>query len=151
LSASRRSRPFAVLHGEVDAHARVRVDERGEQPREEVIAGADHGDRERAALDALEPRHRVLGLAELREDRGALRDELAAGGGQVDAPAEPLEQRQPGVALELADLRRDRGLRQVQLLGGARDRQVPRDGLEDLELAQRGVSHKQLVMSVQQT
>ena len=120
--------------------------ELGQQAREEVVAGADHGDRKRAAGDALQAGHRFLGLVELPEDGATLRDQLLACGRQVDASAQPLEERQPGVALELADLRGDRRLREVQLLRGAGEAQVLRDRLEDLELPEGRVFHNVKVM-----
>jgi len=112
-----------------------------QQARQEVVAGADHRHVQAAAGDALELRHRLVDLLELLDDDAARAQHLLAGGGEVDALAQLLEQRQPGVLFELGHLRGNGRLRQVQLLGGAGEVQVAGDGLEDLELAQGGVAH----------
>ena len=68
--------------------------------------------------------------------------QLAAGGREVDLLAQLLEQWQAGMVFELANLSRHRRLREMQFLGGARIAVQARNGLEDLELAQRGVFHR---------
>ena len=61
--------------------------------------------------------------------------------GEVDPPAELLDERQPGRLLELAHLHRDGRLRQVQRLGGGSEALAARHLGEGAQLAQRGVSH----------
>ena len=112
-----------------------------QQPRKEVIAGADHRHVQAPARHALELRHGLLGLLELLDDLAAALEHLRAGRREVDLLAELLEQRQPGVLLQLADLGGDGWLGEVEFLGGARIAAVARDRLEDLELAQGGISH----------
>ena len=84
---------------------------------------------------------RFFRFAELLDDRAAVHQELGAGRREMDALAQSLEQRESRVPLELPYLCGHRRLRQVQLFGGAREAEVARDGLEDAQLAQRGVLH----------
>ena len=130
---------FAVVDREVERHALVPADELDQQARQEVVAGADRGDVEAAAGDALVLRHRVLGDLELLDDRAHDAEQVGTGGGEVGLLADLLEEGDAGVLLELPDLARDRGLRQVQLFGSACEAQVPGDRREHLELAQRRV------------
>ncbi|MNT44136.1 hypothetical protein D3C72_1806490 [compost metagenome] len=110
---------FAVVHCKVQRHAFMALHEFRQQPREEIIAGADHRHVEAPAGDALELRHGVFGLAELLDDAAAVMQHLVARRGQVDLLAQLLEQGQPHVVLQLPHLGRYRGLRQVQFLGSA--------------------------------
>src|SRR5206468_201286 len=75
--------PFAVVHGEVQRHALVPADELDQQPRQEVVAGADRRDVEPAARDALVLRHRVLGDLELLDDRADDAEQVGTGRGEV--------------------------------------------------------------------
>ncbi|MNN23508.1 hypothetical protein D3C81_1369080 [compost metagenome] len=110
---------FAVVHCKVQRHAFMALHEFRQQPREEIIAGADHRHVEAPAGDALELRHGVFGLAELLDDAAAVVQHLVPGRRQVDLLAELLEQRQADMVFQLPDLGRHGRLRQVQLLGGA--------------------------------
>ena len=112
----------------------LRLREFGEQAREEIIAGADHRHVQRSAGNSLEPRHRVVGFAELLEDRAAVMKHFVAGRRQIDLLAELLEKRQSRVLLQLLDLRGDGRLGEVELFRGARKAEAARDGFEDFQL-----------------
>jgi len=132
----------AVVHRQVDLHTLVAPRELDQQAGQEIVSGADHRHIEATAGDALELRHRGLGLFELADDQVAVVQQLAARRGEVNPATQLLEQRQPGVGFQLANLRGHGRLRQVQLFGRTRVAGQPCHRLEDLQLAQGGMFHR---------
>jgi hypothetical protein len=110
---------ITVAHGEAHAHARMAITESREEPREEVVARVDHRHVEEPALERLQSRDRLLGVANVREDLARAGEHLFAGLAQPESTARALEKGRAGVAFQLPDLDRDRGRREVQLLGRA--------------------------------
>jgi hypothetical protein len=111
----------------------------GEQLGREVLRGADHGDVQLAAAGPLQRVDRLVRLAQQLLDRPRIARDLAAGGRELEATPDVLEERQSHLVLELPQLERHGGLRQVHLGGRAPEMQVARGTLEDLELTQRHV------------
>jgi hypothetical protein len=136
---------FAIVDGEVERDARVPLGERGQQPREEIVARTDHRDVELAAGPALELCHRLVGFAEQLGDPPRIGQQLAARRRQLQLPARALEQRQSGVPLKRLDLRRDGRLRKVQVVGRPGKAHPVGDGTEDHELPQRRVPHAWII------
>ena len=65
----------------------------------------------------------------------------AAGVGEIDLLAHMFAQRRIDRIREFLHLHGDGGLGQVQFLGGAREAAQPGDRLEDLQLAESGMTH----------
>jgi hypothetical protein len=112
-----------------------------EQPRHEVLRGADHADRQAAALQAFEARHRILGVLQHRQHPAHVRQHVLADSRQGDLASLPVEQRQPDMGLELLDLHRYRRRREVQRRGRAAEAEVLGDLGEDTQLADGHVLH----------
>jgi hypothetical protein len=133
--------PFMDIAAEAADHLQEDVRELGAEARDqcrrqEVSSGRRHregdhprGARAAAALDL------GLGLLELAQRHVAPLEQDAAGVGQTDPMAVPLEERVAKLLLELADLPADRRLRDAQELGAAAVAAELRDGLEIAERA----------------
>ena len=87
-----------------------------------------------AALQALGRLHRRPRGAEVAQHLTRRCDQLAPGGAEDDAAADPMEQLNPELALEIGDRLGERGLRDMQLLCGPAEAVVIDDRQEVLEL-----------------
>jgi hypothetical protein len=133
---------LAVVDVEPQGHARVGLEKPAQERRREILGRRDERNDELPLGQSAHRAQARLGGAELPGDRLRARLELAPGGGEVDALADLLEQREPGLRLEALHLHRNRRLGEVQFLGGAREGQVAGDGLEDAQLPERGVMER---------
>ena len=132
---------LAIVHREIERDARMGGAKGRQDPRKEVVPGADDRDVEATAGHPLELRQRLFGLLEALGDGPGTLQHLLAGGGEEALATDALEQRQADVGRELLDLRRHRRLRQVQLFGGTREVHVPGRRREHPQLPQRQVLH----------
>ncbi len=83
--------------------------------------GLTRPDGEGAAAQAAQVGEHLLGRLGAGEHRACLREEQAAGLGQLDTPPDPVEQLDGVPALQDGDGRADRRLDEVERLGGPGD------------------------------
>src|SRR5690606_8208707 len=114
--------------------ARAKRRKVGDEPADRERRRAAHRQRGGLLLP-LEPRD---ALSQKRERGVGLFRERAAFLRQLDAPADPSEERRPELRFERPHPMADRALRDVQLLRRPREAPVPRDRLEGLEPGQAG-------------
>ena len=132
---------LAVVHRQPELDLRMAARELRQQLGREVLGRAHHADAQQAPAQALEGGESVVRLLQRAQRLARVAQQLFARLSQVQALAQPLEQRQPGTVLELSNLHRDRRLGQVQLGRGAREAQAVGGRHEDLQLPQGDVAH----------
>ena len=126
-----------VADVEVDVELRVRVAERADERRDDVVAGARHRadpQRRPAALRGL-ARRPAARLEQPEHVRGVRRERRAGRGRAQPAPV-ALEQLRADLALERGDRRRHRRLRDDELLCRSRHRPASHHGRERRELGE---------------
>jgi hypothetical protein len=129
--------PVVGPHRRLDAG--MKLDVRREQPRGETRPRRAHGETQLAGIQRAHSRERFLEACERAEHVLARFVEPPASVGEVDAPADLLEQRNADGVGELPDLPGRRRLRHVQLLRGAGEAAQAGTRLEETELRQRSV------------
>ena len=128
-----------VEHLQRDVHARMRGAEGAEEARDEVLRGADQGDAQAPAFDALQRGDLLAeGLPFGMHGPGG-GGELPPRFGQVHRPADDLMERQADLLRELPQVHRGGRLGHPGLARGPADAAGGDEGPEDLELTEGDV------------
>ena len=122
---AQRSIRAQVADEEIDLDRRMKMRERRDRLRREVLRRRDHADGDPSARQALEGVQFVAARSVL--DRGVPRRRREARIGGAKAGAGAVEQQQPDLLLELLELQRERRRRHVQRLRGLGERAVAGD------------------------
>jgi len=119
----------------------VVLPELGQQPRHEVLGRAHHADGQRADLQALQPRGRILGFLQGGQHAARVHQHVFARRGERHLPPVALEQRHAHMPFELLDLHRHRRRREVKRLRRFGKAEVSGHFAEHPQLPEGGVLH----------